>query len=397
MKHIYTKIALEHFALAATIPFSVVIPLSRGLSLGQVGILGSIIFFSTLLFEVASGRVADLYGRKAAMIISSLLFSVGFFIFAVATSFWLFAIAALTEGIAFAFLSGVDEAFIYDLVKSKDNENMYKKTYATATVVDEVATIVGLLISSLVASFGTTAYPYFISSGIMLATIFYIMFFLRENLEHISNPENISEHTEQNFGDILRKGLMLIGNNSHYILLFLALALLNESGRLLWQPQLVDVGFAVSTLGLVYAFLKLFSLLGAWFAGKLSFQIKKKHFIFLSLCSAIIFVVIGTNALPLSIIGFALYFFLENVFRVFQSDYLNARIASGHRATLLSLNSFFSSSFGGIFVLFLGYIADIRLVYGFMLIVIVKVIAGFLFAMLRNTRISTESQSSVHS
>ena len=68
---------------------------SRGLDLFEVGLVFAIFQFSTFLFEVPTGAVADLYGRKASFLLSCLIRMSAFALYAFAavryadTWFWI--------------------------------------------------------------------------------------------------------------------------------------------------------------------------------------------------------------------------------------------------------------------------------------------------------------------
>src|SRR5690606_23128682 len=93
----------------------------------------------------------------------------------------------------------------------------------------------------------------------------------------------------------------------------------------------------------------------------------------------------GFGNVYVAIGGLALYFLVENAFRVFRSEYLNERIESKYRATFLSLNSFSTQTFAALFVIGLGAVADQRLIYGFVLLIGVKIIASAISLGLPNT------------
>ena len=81
-----------------------------GMNLGQIGILEGIYHITSMLFEVPSGAVADLLGRKKSMIISRVLVAISCFIMLVSKNFWLFALSFLIQALGNNFNSGSEEA-----------------------------------------------------------------------------------------------------------------------------------------------------------------------------------------------------------------------------------------------------------------------------------------------
>jgi len=382
MKRLFGKIALEHLALGLQLPILVALPLSRGLSLAEIGTLEAILAVVLFCFEVPSGYVADKLGRKYAMAASNLAFAMAFVIFATAQSFGAFLLPFILMGIGFAMLSGADEAYLFDALKGKKQENQYKRCYGRLTIVDELVTILGLGISTLISYFLEPSYVFVVATLVMLATLLYTLFFLPESRQQRHQPKTPIEAFQRKPLVVIKKALLFLKGHIAFVIVLIAFALLDESGRLLWQPKMLDLGYTISMLGVIYAGLKIFSIIGAWISGKLNGEVGFKHFMAVGFISVLAFLLVGLGCNLLATIGLALYFFIENMFRVFRSEYLNQRIESTYRATFLSLNSFSTSTFTALFVIGLGAVANQRLWYGFILLVGVKILAivasGFL-------------------
>ena len=84
---LFIKVGLEHFALGLQLPILVALPLSRGLTLAQIGTLEAILALVLFCFEVPSGYIADKLGRKYAMAASSIAFAASYGLFAMAQNF----------------------------------------------------------------------------------------------------------------------------------------------------------------------------------------------------------------------------------------------------------------------------------------------------------------------
>lgn len=104
--------------------------LSRGLALSQIFYLAIIFSVSNLLFEIPSSYMADRWGRKKTLILSTSFFSLSFLIFLLSHSFPSFAFAMFVYGLAHALMSGTDEALIYDTSKQLGNGKESLKSLA---------------------------------------------------------------------------------------------------------------------------------------------------------------------------------------------------------------------------------------------------------------------------
>ncbi|MCU1481945.1 MAG: hypothetical protein JWQ19_2731 [Subtercola sp.] len=95
---------------------TVLLPLERGLSLAQVGLLLSIQGFVVLGLELPTGGLADALGRRPLLIASGVVAVASTALLLVATSFWMFALAMVLQGVFRALDSGPLEAWYVDAV-----------------------------------------------------------------------------------------------------------------------------------------------------------------------------------------------------------------------------------------------------------------------------------------
>ena len=100
--------------------FMVVIPVfvpllqGHGLSMSQVLQTQALFAMTVELLEVPSGYIADIWGRKRALVIGSLLTGFGFLSLMSAGSFADFLLYEFILGIGFSLISGADLALLYD-------------------------------------------------------------------------------------------------------------------------------------------------------------------------------------------------------------------------------------------------------------------------------------------
>ncbi len=85
-----------------------------GLSMSQVLQTQALFALTIAMFEVPSGYVADLWGRKRALLIGSVFFAVGFLCLWQADTFVDFLVYEFILGIGFSLISGADLALLYD-------------------------------------------------------------------------------------------------------------------------------------------------------------------------------------------------------------------------------------------------------------------------------------------
>ena len=118
------KIYAIKFFMMFLVLMPVLIPFfnSLGLNMEKIFILLSVFSISCFLFEVPSGYISDLLGRRKTLIISSILKGTGFSLFAVATGFDLLIVAEIILGLAVSLSSGTDTSLIYDSLLAIDSK-----------------------------------------------------------------------------------------------------------------------------------------------------------------------------------------------------------------------------------------------------------------------------------
>lgn len=106
--------------LNGTFMFLVVMPVvvpflrSHGLGMGEVYTLQAIFSFATLVLELPSGYVADLLGRRRALVAACVMKGLAFSVLAVADGFLGFVVFELLAAVAISLFSGSDIALLYE-------------------------------------------------------------------------------------------------------------------------------------------------------------------------------------------------------------------------------------------------------------------------------------------
>jgi MFS family permease len=119
----------------------------NGLSMSQVLVIQSIFSIAIVIFEVPSGYFADVSGRKNSIVIGSFLVFGGFVVYAASYGFWGFLIAELILGLGSSFISGSDSAMLYDTLADLNREAEYMKLegrlLSMASLSEGIASIIG--------------------------------------------------------------------------------------------------------------------------------------------------------------------------------------------------------------------------------------------------------------
>ncbi|MCU4177558.1 MFS transporter [Carboxylicivirga sp. N1Y90] len=98
-------------------PFLLLFFYEKGLSFTEIGSLYAVREICINILEVPSGLIADLFGRKRAMILSFASYIISFLLFFIFNSFWGFVLAFVLYGIGDAFRTGTHKAMILAYLK----------------------------------------------------------------------------------------------------------------------------------------------------------------------------------------------------------------------------------------------------------------------------------------
>lgn len=108
--------------------FLILFLIDKGMSFTQIGILYASREIVTNLFEIPSGLIADMYGRKKSLAAALFIFILSFLTFWLSVNFWLYLFAFIIFGVADAFRSGSHKGMMMDYLKL-NNWASYKSEY----------------------------------------------------------------------------------------------------------------------------------------------------------------------------------------------------------------------------------------------------------------------------
>lgn len=91
----------------------------------QLVLIGTILEVSILLFELPTGLVADLYGRKRSIVIGIGLIGLAHLLEGGIPEFWAIAVASMLWGIGWTFISGAEQAWIADEMGNDGLEQVF--------------------------------------------------------------------------------------------------------------------------------------------------------------------------------------------------------------------------------------------------------------------------------
>ena len=134
---LYTLTTVGYFRIAGA--SWVALLALRGFSMFEIGMLESIFHIVSSSFEIPSGVVADVFGRKKTMVLASLVSFVSGLFMILSNNFWSVAFAIGFSALSYNLESGTREALAYDSLKFAGQEEKYNRFASTEMILYRIA------------------------------------------------------------------------------------------------------------------------------------------------------------------------------------------------------------------------------------------------------------------
>ncbi len=355
-------------------PYLIIFFRLSGLSYLQIGLLYSIREIIIYIFEVPSGVLADRYGKKTELVTCFIFYIFSFIVFFLGQDFYIYIIGMVLFGLGEAFRSGTHKAMIMSYLDKNDikesKSQVYGKTRSYSLIGSTISSLAAIVLIFALPSiswlFLIAIIPYLLDLMLILSypnylnerqdTTFSFKGFIKENINSIKYV----------FKD--KKVLRLLIGSSSYNAGF-------KSTKDYIQPLIVSATISyiifsglstedntVIYIGVIYAIIYLFSSFASLNAHRFSEYFSKEKVI------SIMWLLSGITTLFLSFFTGNLYILIFTFLAIYV--YLNIRkpliiekigdtTNSDKRASVLSIESQFTSILIAIFAPILGYISDV--------------------------------------
>lgn len=336
LRNIYAISAFSSFQIAGA--SWVALLAARGFSLVQIGFAECLFHVTSLLFEIPSGVISDVFGRKKTMILSQCFFVISAFLMMIAKSTLGVYLALMLDALGYNFASGTREALAYDSLKKVGKEEEYDKYASTEMMIYRIGNASAMLCAGLALLIGYQK-AYCIDM-ILGALCLYFSFRLKE-------VPATQEHSNQKIGqqiwECVRESLLFLFQNSKAACLMLWNAFVGAIATLFsffMQAQLPLAGLPEGLLGPA---LFVIGLGGAAGAKLVPYCSNWKYRRISAVCISGVLLgslsVLTGSPFVMCFGGFMTGFF-DDFLQVRSDIVLNDMLPSAQRATLVSVSSF---------------------------------------------------------
>ncbi|MDX2166601.1 MAG: MFS transporter [Deltaproteobacteria bacterium] len=144
----YVVTCLYRIAWASLGPTYALFLLSRGLDLLQINVVLATYLVTTCLFEIPTGAVADVCGRKASFVLSCVVRGIAFGMYYYSETFVAFLVAEFIDAIGTTLATGALDAWAVDGVRADGDKRPADRLFARAQIIGQASMIAsGLLIT----------------------------------------------------------------------------------------------------------------------------------------------------------------------------------------------------------------------------------------------------------
>jgi len=308
----------------------------RGLSLWQIGALDAPFWILLIVLEVPTGAIADRWGRKLSLSYGALANCIAVVVFGLASNFGILLVSYMVWAAAFTLYSGADQAFVYDSLRGAGRADDFQKILGRARAVQAIGAILGLAVGSVVAEVVNLWVPVVASGGLMgIAWLVSFSFKEPPRFDQDQEQERYLEVMKVAFGVVFRHPTV------RSVMLFMAVVTgVGVSMIILQQPFLDSHDVPYGWFGAFLIPGQILSVVGALYAYRISARLGVTRIIAAMPLFAMV-TAVGLATVD-HVAAFAFYPLTTTMFAVSSivlADYLNRRIPSAQRATILSAYS----------------------------------------------------------
>jgi len=329
----------------------------RGLALWQIGVFDGPFWILLIVLEVPTGAIADRWGRKVSLSYGALVNTIAVLVFGLASNFGVLLASYLVWAAAFTLYSGADSAFVYDSLRAVGRQDDFQKLWGRARAVSAVGAILGLGLGSLMAEVINLWVPVVASGGLM-GIAWLVSFSFKE-------PPRLEEgHQQESYLTVTKRAFRVAFERPTVRMLMLLMAVVMGIGVsmiILQQPFLSSHDVRYGLFGFFLMPGQFLSIAGALLAYRIVLAIGVSRVVAL-MPLVVLGTAVGLGAVD-HVAAFAFYPPTTLMFAmsfVVMADYLNRRIPSATRATVLSIQNMLFSLIVGITEVLLTVIGDWR-------------------------------------
>ncbi len=310
---------------------------ARGFTMVEIGVAEGVFHIASLLFEIPSGVLSDVFGRKTSLALGRLMGLISSLLMVVSQGLAGVCLALVFGAFSYNFESGAREALAYDSLKEHGSEARYLRYAALDMSIYRVGGASSSLLAGLSLAIGYKI------ANLLDAVMDFLCLLLALSLWE-ARPERAirKERAGTRIAGCVRETIGFLVTQKRARRIMLANAFAGAIATLLLfflQAELTQAGLERALLGPALFAMGLGGAVGARFAMRTA-KMGYAHLYALCLGGVALGLLLGASGIPVLMIagGFAAGAF-DDLLQVRTDSLLNDQFPSSQRATLVSVSS----------------------------------------------------------
>jgi MFS family permease len=341
ISRLYLSSVLENVSLTGA---WVAILAARGYSLVEIGFAETVFHIVSLMFEIPSGVLADVFGRKNMLIVSNIMRMIGNVIMILSCNLLMVCTSIAFYAISYNFSSGSGDALAYDSLKMVNHEKYYEKYASNQLIIYRLCSGISTLCAGFALFIGhKLAYGTDIIIGIIQVWILSSLFEAGKRQRDGSTGKDMISSIGKELASCFADSIYFLKNAKKALFLMFCNSLVGAVDILLLfflQVKLPEVGMPNLALGFALFFMQV----GGIFGAKIILRYKGMRYRSVFAITAIL--VLGgvlaehSGMYLIMTAGGFIAAFSDDALQVRTNTILQEMFPSEQRATLISVESF---------------------------------------------------------
>jgi len=332
----------------------VFLTVEQGFSLTAVTSAEGLYLVAVVLLEIPTGAVADRWGRSRSLALGAIFLGVSVLIFAFATTFPILLASFMLWSIASTLLSGADMALLYDTLKDEGRPGDYERVAGRGAALLWLGVGVATFAGGPVAALLDIRTTIFIGAATCALTALVAL--------SIHEPPHITpaarEHYFASIASAVREAFRAANVRAVILLAGTGMAAL-KSLQYLIQPYLLDRGVEVGTLfSMLQVPMIIAGILGSLVAARVTGRGIVPALVIIPLFGGAAYFSLALGPGLSAYAAFPMMFALASCLVPIASGYVNRRIDSERRATVLSVQGMVTALVMAILAATFGFVTD---------------------------------------
>lgn len=317
---------------------------ARGYSLVEIGIAETVFHITSLLFEIPSGVLADVFGRKNMLIVSTVARMIGNIVMIFSRNLLMVCTSIAFQAISYNFSSGSGDALAYDSLKTVDHEDYYEKYASNQMIIYRLCSGISTLCAGFALLIGhKAAYSTDILMGIVQISVLASLHEIRVRQYDEKRGRNTFTAIKRELATCFVESFAFLNTAKKAIFFMFCNSLVGAIDILLLfflQAKLPEVGIPKAILGFALFFMEM----GGIFGAKIILKCNKLRYrsVFM-ITAALVFLGVLVEHSGMYIImtlGGFIAALSDDALQVRTNTILQNMFPSKQRATLISIESF---------------------------------------------------------